>query len=109
MVLTDRRMLVLRRALWTARPKTILAEIPLSEVQGAAIAADRPDSVSVSIYRGGRSKGGATVYLRDGGTVTVQVHSDISEGEYRFFWGELTVFVNYLNYQLGSIDRSKPD
>lgn len=57
-VLTDRRILVLRRGFWTARPKTILAEIPLSEVQGAAIAADRPDSVSVSIYWGDAARVG---------------------------------------------------
>jgi hypothetical protein len=108
MVLTGRRILVLRRALWTARPKTILAEIPLSEVQGASIAPDRPGSVS--IYRGGRSEGGATIDLRDGGTVTVQVHSDISEGRYRFFWRELVVFVNDLRHQLGSIDQTcQPD
>jgi hypothetical protein len=99
--LTRRRILIYSRAVWTGRPKEVLAEIPLSRVQGAAIAEHRPPTSTAVSIRGykGRIGGGATIHLRSGDTLTAQVHSYIGEGLHHYYWNELADFVNQLNGQ----------
>jgi hypothetical protein len=97
--LTGRRVLVLRRGLWTGRPKTILAEVPLSKVRAAALPESRP--ISDSIWTARRTKSVATISLRNGDVLTVHVYSTIDQGQRKYRWTELRQFEYMLNRHIG--------
>ena len=95
--LTGRRVLVLRRGLWTGTPRTILAEIPLNKVEAAVLSESRP--ISGSIWTA-RTKNGATITLRNGDVLTVQVYSTSDQGQRKYCWAELRQFEYMLNYTI---------
>ena len=97
--LTSRRVVVLRRGLWHGETMTILAEVPLSNVQAAVVPESRP--ISDSIWTTGRIKSGATISLRNGDVLTFHVHSITDQGLRKYHWTELVQFVHMLNRQIG--------
>lgn len=95
-ILTGKRVLICRRALWSGKPKAVLLARPISDFTSVElIASTGLDEPALPLQRA--TKQGAQVHLRSGETWEVQVFGEATEGVRVIHWYELEAFVYELN------------